>query len=404
MPKRQPPAFAVSALDTHAEAAVWKGRFQNFLSAQPLKTEFVVLCHSDADGLAAGAILVRRLQRTGRQVRALCTGKGGNAWDAETARRLLALEPDCGALIVCDLGVRAEPIRAVGSAPMFFIDHHRPSGLPPDADALVISGYGLDPTPTSGLLALWCSEGLPPETPSEKEADPSEDWIAAISVLSDLGDRAPFPQLAAWKKHYGAGVLREVTTLLNAPRRAAGGDATPALRALIRARGPRDLLDAANDPDAAALVRAREEVNAAYAEAKKAAPHFSRDRKVPLAMIRIHTPCQVHPLIAQIWRTRLPKLMVLGVNTGYNPGFVHFSGRCGTPHNLLDFLRAHRPAGADPNLYGNGHDHAAGGALPTEVWNQFVRDLGFGHELLVGEAKGNTATSRETAAQMTLSL
>jgi hypothetical protein len=29
-----------------------------------------------------------------------------------------------------------------------------------------------------------------------------------------------------------------------------------------------------------------------------------------LAVVRIHTACQVHPLIAQIWRTRLPKYIV----------------------------------------------------------------------------------------------
>ena len=132
-----------------------------------------------------------------------------------------------------DLGVRAEPVWTDG--PTFFIDHHRPSGLPPDAETQVVTGYGLEPTPTSGLLALACVEGL-------EEIDVSDlDWIAAISVLGDLGDKAPFSLLAPAKKKYGAGVLRDATTLLNAPRRSATGDASGALALLLSVSGPREI-------------------------------------------------------------------------------------------------------------------------------------------------------------------
>ena len=60
-----------------------------------------------------------------------------------------------------------------------------------------------------------------------------------------------------------------------------------------------------------------------------------------MAVIRIHTACQVHPLIAQIWRTRLPNYIVFCANTGYRDGFVHFSGRCGKETELIAFLRDH---------------------------------------------------------------
>jgi len=56
-------------------------------------------------------------------------------------------------------------------------------------------------------------------------------------------------------------------------------------------------------------------------EAKKAAPVFSNR----VALIRLDTPCQVHPLIAQIWRTRLPQYIVISANEGYLPGRVNFS-------------------------------------------------------------------------------
>ncbi len=329
-----------------------------------------VLCHSDADGLTTGAILTLALRRAGLTVETVATGKGGSAWSDETAALLAEQRP--AALIVGDLGVRAEPVWSGG--PTLFIDHHRPSGLPPDAETHVVTGYGLEPTPTSGLLALACVEGLAGIDVSDL------DWIAAISVLGDIGDKAPFAVLPPAKKRYGAGVLRDATTLLNAPRRSASGDASGALALLLSVAGPREI-SAGDRPEVAVLRRDKEEVNAAYAEAKKAAPKFAG----PAAAIRIHTPCQVHPLVAQIWKTRLPKFIVMGVNTGYRPGWVHFSARCGKGTNLLDFFRAHRPAGADSRSYGQGHDQAGGGALPVPVWNVFARELGFGPDMQVEE-------------------
>ncbi len=346
-------------------------KFARFIEeAKARDGEIFVLCHSDADGLTTGAILTLALRRAGVAVETVATGKGGSAWSDETAALLAARRS--AALIVGDLGVRAEPVWTDG--PTFFIDHHRPSGLPPDAETHVVTGYGLEPTPTSGLLALMCVEGLTGIDVSDL------DWIAAVSVLGDIGDKAPFAVLPPAKKRYGAGVLRDATTLLNAPRRSASGDASGALALLLSVAGPREI-SAGDRPEVAVLRRDKEEVNAAYAEAKKAAPKFAGSA----AAIRIHTPCQVHPLVAQIWKTRLPKFIVMGVNTGYRPGWVHFSARCGKDTNLLDFFRAHRPAGADSRSYGQGHDQAGGGALPVPVWNEFARELGFGPDMLVEE-------------------
>ncbi len=350
--------------------AASRQKFARFVEEAKGKGTIFVLCHSDADGLTTGAILTLALRRAGATVETLATGKGGSAWSDETAALLAERRP--AALIVGDLGVRAEPVWTGG--PTFFVDHHRPSGLPSDAEARVVTGYGLEPTPTSALLALACVGGL------ENVEVGDLDWIAAMGVLGDLGDKAPFSIVSRAKKKYGAGVLRDATTLVNAPRRSASGDASAALRLMLTAKHPKEIVSGESE-DAASLRRDKEEVAAAYAEAKKAAPKFAG----PAAAIRIHTSCQIHPLVAQIWRTRLPKLIVMGVNTGYRPGWVHFSARCGKGTNLLDFFREHRPAGADSRSYGQGHDQAGGGALPVPVWNEFVRELGFGPEMLVEE-------------------
>jgi single-stranded-DNA-specific exonuclease len=144
---------------------------------------------------------------------------------------------------------------------------------------------------------------------------PDLEWIAAISLLSDSGERAAFAELTTAKRAHGLSALREATTLLNAARRCSSGNAQPALELLLRATWPREI-SRGDSPEALVLREAHQEVNRAFAEAKRAAPKFSG----PLSILRIHTPCQVHPLIAQIWRTRLPKYIVFCANTGYRDG------------------------------------------------------------------------------------
>lgn len=338
-------------------------QFQAFAGRLSRGPTIAVLCHSDVDGIAAGAILTRALQQIGHTVAVEVTRKGEHAWSSSVRDRLAQSRPQ--ALIVTDLGSRDQPV--LEDVPTLFLDHHRPEGIPPNAELL--TGYGEDPTPTSGLMAYWCAEAI------AEAGDLC--WLAAISILSDVGDKAPFALLDEAKRRYKATPLRDATTLLNAPRRTASGDARPALHLLLTSNNPREIIRG-NAPEVALIKQAKVEVNQAFAEAKKASPKFSGN----VAAIRIHTPCQIHPLTAQIWRTRLPTYIVMGVNTGYLPGYVNFSARAPRSINLLDFLRANAPADAG-DAYGHGHDQASGGSLTYAAWNEFVERLGFGPELHV---------------------
>lgn len=274
---------------------------------------------------------------------------------------------ELGGLVVADLGIRAEPI--VPYVPTVFIDHHVPRGVP--ADAAVISGYGEEPAPTSSLLAWRCASA---ETDVEDLL-----WLAALGIIGDLGDKAPFEELADAKRLYGATALREATSLINAPRRASAGNARPAFELLMKAETPRELISDIH-PETASLRRAREEVNTALQAARRIAPKI-RDG---VALILFDSPCQLHPLVAQAWRRRLKKNIVIAANKGYRPGWVHFSARSATGINLVEFLRNVAPPDIDEN-YGGGHEQATGGALRAHVWNEFVRTLGFGPEMGVAE-------------------
>ncbi len=333
--------------------------------------DVLILTHNDADGLSAGALFARAFDRGGRSWQVRILGRGENPW-SEVMRAELKGR-DVGGLIVADLGLREGAV--MPGTPTVVVDHHVPTGAA--GDAVVISGFGEDPIPTTSLLAWRCAGAL----------GQMDDllWLAAIGLIGDLGDKAPFEELGAAKKLHTATALREVTSLVNAPRRTSAGDARPAFELLMKAGGAKDAISG-RYPETAALKAAREEVKTALDAAKRVAPRVSG----AVALIGLDTPCQVHPLVAQAWRFRLKDKIVIAANHGYRPGWVHFAARSATGRNLIMFLREVAPPSADEN-YGNGHEQATGGALRTEDWPAFLRNIGFGLDGGGLDARGTAA-------------
>jgi single-stranded-DNA-specific exonuclease len=218
------------------------------------------------------------------------------------------------------------------------------------------------------LLAYWCVQGL-------GDADDLL-WLAGLGLIGDMAEGAGFPEMAEAHARYGKTALRNAVSLINAPRRAAAADAGPALALLLKGDGPKDVTSG-KYPATATLLEAKQEVKAELDVAKRVGPKVRDD----VALIRFHSPCQIHPLVAQQWRGRLKDKIVLAANTGYRDGWVHFAARTATDQDLIAFLAEHRPRGADEN-YGSGHRQATGGALRPADWNQFVRGLGFPEEQL----------------------
>ncbi|MDB5383730.1 MAG: family phosphoesterase [Rhodospirillales bacterium] len=349
---------------TVAWAAARRKEFCEAVAAFNSTKPVLILSHHDADGLSSAAILSRALERSGRQTKVRLLGRGENVWSAEMASELRA--QDIGGLIVADLGTRAEP--PLPGMPTVLLDHHVPSGMP--HAALLISGHGLHPTPTTSLLAWWCAGAI-------AEADDLL-WLAALGIIGDMEEASGFPEMATVRERWGITALRKAVSLLNAPRRASAGDAGPALALLLKADGPKAVLSG-EYPETALLQAAKAEVQEALAEGRRAAPHIRGE----VALISLHSACQIHPLIAQQWKARLKDKVVIAANTGYRPGWVHFAARSGSGTDLIDFLRHHRPQGADSVNYGNGHAQASGGALQPEAWNCFVAELGFGADMQV---------------------
>lgn len=230
--------------------------------AQEFEQRFIV-CDLEGDGLAADALLIRAVCEAGySDVDGECRRKGESAWQNEVGGRLRerAVGHGVDALIGADLGSRHGLIlRGAAGAiePLLLIDHHRPTGQP--EGSTLISSYGAGDhegdgkdLATAGLLCCWCPRALVAEANAKEWL-----WVARLSILSDLGDQAAFPELSIAKARFGGAAL----------------------------------------------------------------------------------PNQ--------WRSRFPKSVMFGVNTGYRPGWVTFSGRAPTGVHRIEFLARHRPQEAD---------------------------------------------------------
>jgi single-stranded-DNA-specific exonuclease len=320
----------------------------------------LILGHFDADGLSAAAILYRALTKAGHDPQVRIVGKGEQPWSDAMRSELAERGP--GGLIVADLGVRDGAL--LPGTPTVVIDHHVPTGTP--GGAVVISGHGLTPEPTSALLAYWCALGL-------GEAEELL-WLAAIGLIGDMAEGLGFEEMAEAQRRFGKTPLRNAVSLINAPRRTASADATPALALLLKCDSPKELLSGVH-PETAALLAAKAEVRSAMEAAKRVAPKVRGD----VALVPLASPCQIHPLIAQQWRGRLADKVVIAANRDYRPGWVHFAARTGSGRDLIQFLAERRPPGADAH-YGSGHRQATGGALRHADWNAFISALGFPEE------------------------
>ncbi|WP_062231044.1 DHH family phosphoesterase [Aureimonas sp. N4] len=326
----------------------------------------LVVCHNDADGLSAGAILLHALRRGGREPDVRIIGKGENAYSREFAQEIAGSEAE--GMIIADLGVA--PALPRPDLPTILIDHHVPTGLP--EGALIVSGIHDSPIPTSSLLAYRCARaaGL---------ADGLL-WLAAIGLIGDLAENDGFPEMDEARK-LGITALRKAASLVNAPRRTASGDASPALDLLLKADGPKAVLSGEHE-ETAQLLAAKDEVKRELNEARKIGPKVVGE----VALVLFSSPTQIHPLVAQAWRGRIKDRIVIAANAGYRDGYVHFAARTAADRDLLAFLAEHQPPGATEQ-YGNGHRLASGGALTIPDWNQFIASLGFGREAQISPEK-----------------
>lgn len=198
-------------------------------------------------------------------------------------------------------------------------------------------------------------------------------------------------------KKYTKKVLNDVVSLINAPRRTPNRDVRAAWDAIYDTADPRTILKKTQ------LVTARQAIGDEVERCTHAAPKFSPDGKV--ALFRIRSEFQVHPMIATRWAGHLQSKnleVVIVANEGYLPDKVNFScriPRCARnrdpPVDIIAQLKAFAsltgpPGEEDPDIervpllerlgddFARGHVQASGGIVGNEEFEELVRNMQIG--------------------------
>ncbi|KAI9067146.1 DHH phosphoesterase [Trametes sanguinea] len=369
-------------------------------------TKTLLLPDKDADGLCSGLIVYLTLTHLGLEPEHISVhfpAKGSNVH--EPAERAAISGFDVNFVIVTDQGSRGGPSIAEGDVPTLIIDHHWSTVFPDGA--LVCSAARCPPVATSATLAYDICKPLLQRCAGGSSAASSRetlmerlDYLCAMGTMGDLGTsfkwEPPFPNMRDCLKKWTKKVLGEAIGLINAPRRTGEYDVETAWRALLHASTPRDLVDPASSKDVRRLFAARADVKAAVDRVARQPPKFSGDGRV--ALIRISSPAQVHPLIATRWSSSLKGArleVVMCANDGYSPGMTNFACRIaraggGTAHagakrkaqgssggdvegetDIIAILKeyASRVPGLRESMgdnFARGHKQASGGIVRTE--------------------------------------
>ncbi|KAI1081771.1 DHH family protein [Whalleya microplaca] len=346
----------------------------------------LIVPDKDADGLSSGVILQKTLIILGLEPELVSVHflqKGSNVHNESERNAMAAYEP--AFIIVLDHGSRKSPPLIDAQHRALVIDHHwaLADHFPQGSD--YVTACHSPPVATSSLLTYYICSGL------DEKVQSSCDWLCVMGTQGDLGSSlkwdAPFPDMRSTFKTYTKKAITDAVPLINAPRRTATYEVPAAWTALATADSPKDLLQNST------LLAARAEVAAEVRRCARAPPKFSSDGKI--AVIRLKSTAQIHPVIATRWAGHLksPRLeAILVANHGYIPGMVHFSCRVprsargrDPPVSLIEILEGIAARAPDPTLkerlggsFANGHKEASGGIVPEAEFDELLSIMGVG--------------------------
>jgi single-stranded-DNA-specific exonuclease len=252
-----------------------------------------VVPHTDADGLAAGAQVLRARGEAAEA--ALLLAPGATPWRREGL--------PAGLVALLDLGIR--PL----DGPAVLVDHHVPEAAPGPGQ-LAVSGHGEEPETCTAALV----RRVLPEGPG-----------VARGARRLRGPRAPGLDLPECRGP-GRTAIRKLTPLVNAPRRLRDQDAgvRTALALLVEHDDPRAALA---DPRVAVLEEARTAWRAAFDRAVRTAPQVGPR----VAVLRFDEPRRSTPSWPRPGSAGCGPRPVLAANGGWLPGRVNFAVRGGPP-------------------------------------------------------------------------
>lgn len=370
------------------------------------KAKTLIVPDKDADGLSSGAILRHTLLLLGLPEDHIAVHllTKGNTIHTESERQLMAAH-NPSFIFVLDQGSRAgPPVIDTPTTTSLIIDHHHCSPTSFPSNSTHVTASASPPVATSSLLTYLLCLPLHPSIPETCA------WLCLLGTYGDLGATIkwlpPFPDLSPHLKLHKKKILTDAVALINAPRRTATYDVRSAWDALATTPSPSTIL---SNPR---LRAAQAEVSAEISRCTHTPPAFSADGKV--ALFRIRSAAQVHPVIATRWAGHLSSKaleIVMVANEGYLDGKVNFScrvARCARGReegvDIIERLRAYAgmsaPAdsgggddvvgggeegGKRPPLierlgddFARGHVQASGGVVGVEAFEELVRVMRIG--------------------------
>lgn len=362
----------------------------------------------DADGLSSGAILRHALILLGLNEDLISVHllTKGNTVHSDSERALMDAH-SASYVFVLDQGSRpGPPIVSNPNTTTLIIDHHHATPTDFPTSSVHVTACTSPPVATSSLLTYTLCTPLHPSIATETA------WLAIVGTHGDLGTNLkwlpPFPDMTAPFKQHTKKLLNTIVSLINAPRRTATYDVPSAWAALASTSDPRSI------PQNARLLAARAEINAEVERCTHAAPRFSADGAV--AVFRIASEAQVHPVIATRWAGHLSSKalrFVLVANEGYAPGKVNFScrvARCararGEEVDIIEGLRGYAGLTLDQvgrgegegrkttpliervgDDFARGHVQASGGIVDVEHFEELMLLMRVGEKKKEGEGE-----------------
>lgn len=346
----------------------------------------LIVPDKDADGLSSGVTFHRTLTALGLDPALIdvhLLQKGRNIHQEEERKAMAAKDP--AYVIVLDQGsVEAPPVVENPATKALVLDHHLSDKFPRNAQ--VVSACHYPPVATTALLTYEVCKTLEPSI--ERECA----YLACIGTHGDLGNtlkwQPPFPDMKETFKIHSKKSINDAVSLVNAPRRTAKFDVITAWEALLQSAAPKDLLNNGR------LQSARAEINEEVEMNTHTPPKFSQDGRI--AVLKINSAAQVHPVIATRWAGFLNSKtleIVMVANYGYLEGMVNFSCRVARSArnkdplvNIIESLKAAAALSTDGlrqrmgESFARGHKEASGGIVPVDAFEELLALLKVGEK------------------------
>jgi single-stranded-DNA-specific exonuclease len=317
----------------------------------------VVACDSDVDGLTSAVIVERAVNARGGTVCIVPVRRGEHIHHPLMRGRIERLRPQ--RLVVLDMGSRPQAI--LPELPTLVLDHHDASaGGPPGA--LVVNGYDRPPVAPTSVLAYIVCRTIPSLQRSA--------WLGALGAVADLRSADAFRDVLGIRASGSA--WRRAASLLNAARRAETPNPTVALNALRHAAAVDDITSG-RVAETSLLKQYQSQVRGDIDRCARIAPAIAGN----VALVRLSSGAQVHPILAIRWARRLKTRIVIVANDGYLRGRTNFAVRCECDTDLVVWLRSIRFVPAPGAEYAHGHARATGGSLSPSAFSGLLATLGF---------------------------